>query len=182
MHRGLLAGRLLAFAPPVLLLACVVALPHALQRFGPGMRNQYFREMLTRVDVFGSGWQLTASSLLLAALALALAPRLALWPRLVACAFLCSFAVAGLVLPALAELQQGPVKEAALIARAGRLQVRTWHFNVPSFSVYRGAVTERATELRPGEVFLTRSDELRRLGPVQVLYRKGGVVLARNSS
>jgi hypothetical protein len=50
---------------------------------------------------------------------------------------------------------------------------------VPSFSVYRGAVTERASELRPGEVILTRSDELQRLGPVQVLYRKGGVVLAR---
>jgi hypothetical protein len=104
---------------------------------------------------------------------------MALWPRLAGCGFLCSFAVGGLVLPALAELQQGPVKEAALIARAARLPVRTWHFNVPSFSVYRGAVTERATELRPGEVFLTRSDELQRLGQVQVLYRKGGVVLAR---
>jgi 4-amino-4-deoxy-L-arabinose transferase-like glycosyltransferase len=179
MGRAAPGGRLLAFAPPVLLLGLVVALPHALQRFAPGVRNLYFREMLTRVDVFGPGWQLAASSLLLAALALALAPRLAPWPRLVGCALLCSFAVGGLVLPALAELQQGPVKEAALIVRAGKLPVRTWRFNVPSFSVYRGAVTERASELRPGEVILTRSDELQRLGPVQVLYRKGGVVLAR---
>jgi 4-amino-4-deoxy-L-arabinose transferase-like glycosyltransferase len=179
MGRAAPGGRLLAFAPPVLLLALVVSLPHALQRFAPGVRNLYFREMLTRVDVFGPGWQLAASSLLLAALALALAPRLAPWPRLVGCALLCSFAVGGLVLPALAELQQGPVKEAALIVRAGKLPVRTWRFNVPSFSVYRGAVTERASELRPGEVILTRSDELQRLGPVQVLYRKGGVVLAR---
>jgi hypothetical protein len=59
------------------------------------------------------------------------------------------------------------------------LPVRTWQFNVPSFSVYRGAVTERAAALRPGDVFLTRSDELQRLGEVHVLYRKGGVVLAR---
>jgi 4-amino-4-deoxy-L-arabinose transferase-like glycosyltransferase len=178
-HRAMLSSRRLAFAPPVLLLFAVVALPHALQRFAPGARNLYFREMLTRVEAFGSAWQLTASALFLAGLALALAPRGALWPRLVGCAFLCSFAVGALVLPALAELQQGPVKEAGLMARASGLPVRTWQFNVPSFSVYRGAVTERAAALHPGDVFLTRADELQRLGEVHVLYRKGGVVLAR---
>jgi 4-amino-4-deoxy-L-arabinose transferase-like glycosyltransferase len=183
-HRELLAARrvatrLLALLPPILLLGLVVALPHALERFGPRTRNLYFRDMLTRVEVFGPGWQLAGSALLLVGLALALAPRLALWPRLVGCAFLCSLAVGALALPAVAELQQGPVKEAALIARAQKLQVRTWHFNVPSFSVYRGAVTERASTLRAGDVILTRSDELLKLGRVQVLYRKGGVVLAR---
>jgi hypothetical protein len=84
-----------------------------------------------------------------------------------------------LLLPAVGALQQGPVKEAALLARGAGWAVRTWYFNVPSFSVYRGAVTARATTLRPGEVILTRSDKLRELGPLQVLYRKGGVVLAR---
>jgi 4-amino-4-deoxy-L-arabinose transferase-like glycosyltransferase len=178
-HRAALSSRALAFAPPVLLLLAVVALPHALQRLAPRARNLYFREMLGRDEVFGQAWQLAASALLLAALALALAPRSPLWPRLLGCAFLCSFAVSALVLPAVAQLQQGPVKEAALLARASGLPVRTWQFNVPSFSVYRGAVTERATTLRPGDVFLTRSDELQRLGEVHVLYRKGGVVLAR---
>jgi hypothetical protein len=67
-------------------------------------------------------------------------------------------------------------------ARAAGLPVRTWRFNVPSFSLYRGAVTERAEALRTGDVILTRSDELQRLGDVQVLYRKGGVVLARIQS
>jgi hypothetical protein len=178
-HRAALTSRRLAFAPPLLMLLAVVALPHALHRFAPGTRNLYFREMLTRVDVFGPGWQLSASAVFLAALALALMPRAAVWPRLAGCGLLCSFAVGALLLPALAELQQGPVKEAGLIARAARWPVRTWQFNVPSFSVYRGAPTERAATLRPGEVILTRSDELQRLGEVQVLYRKGGVVLAR---
>jgi hypothetical protein len=105
-----------------------------------------------------------------------------LWPRLVASGLLGSFAVGGLVLPAVAALQQEPVKEAAAYARAAGLPVRTWRFNVPSFSLYRGAVTERAEALRTGDVILTRSDELQRLGDVQVLYRKGGVVLARIQS
>jgi 4-amino-4-deoxy-L-arabinose transferase-like glycosyltransferase len=179
LHRHELHARLLAFAPPVLLLALVVALPHALQRLGPQARNAYFREMLSRPEVFGPGWHFAASALLLCVVALALVPRVPPWPRLLACALVCSLAVGALVLPALAALQQGPVKEAALLARASGLPVRSWHFNVPSFSLYRGAVTERAEVLHAGDVILTRSDELQRLGKVQVLYRKGGVVLAR---
>lgn len=179
MHRHEPLSRLLAFAPPVLFLALVVALPHGLQRFGPGIRNVYFRDMLSRPEVFGPGWQLAASALLLCVVALALPRRVPLWPRLAASGLACSIAVGVLVLPALAALQQGPVKEAALLARAAGLPVRTWQFNVPSFSLYRGAVTERAEVLRKGDVILTRSDEFQRLGAAQVLYRKGGVVLAR---
>jgi hypothetical protein len=76
-------------------------------------------------------------------------------------------------------LQQAPIKEAALFARDAGLPVRTWNFNVPSFSVYRGEVTERAVSPQPGEVLLTRSSALPALGPVEVLYRKGGVMLVK---
>jgi 4-amino-4-deoxy-L-arabinose transferase-like glycosyltransferase len=182
LHRHELQSRVLAFAPPVLFLAFVVALPHLLRRFGPRTHNLYFREMLSQVDVFGTMWQAAASALLLCVVALALMPRGALWPRLAASALLCSLSVGGLVLPALADLQQQPVKEAALYARNAGLPVRTWQFNVPSFSLYRGAVTERAAVLHKGDVILTRADELQRLGAVEVLYRKGGVVLARIQS
>ncbi|TFW31846.1 ArnT family glycosyltransferase [Massilia horti] len=178
-HRQQLASRWLAFTPPVLLLAIVVALPHALQRAAPALRDQYFRDMFARADVFGPLWRLAAVCLLLAGLALALWPRARIWPRLLASGFLCSFAVVGLVLPAAAELQQGPVKEAAQLVRSARLPVRTWQFNVPSFSVYRQAVTKPATTLHPGELILTRSDKLAGMGPAEVVYRKGGVVLAR---
>ena len=88
-------------------------------------------------------------------------------------------ATAVLLLPALAALQQAPVKEAALLARREGWQVSSWRINVPSFSVYRQAVTPPTLAPRPGEVILTRSDALAGLGAVQVLYRKGGVVLVR---
>lgn len=179
VHRHTLESRLLAFLPPVLMLAALVALPHALQWLGPGIHNAYQREALTQPGVFGRGWHVVASALLLAVLALALLPRGALWPRLAIAALLCAFAVGGLLLPALGTLQQAPVKEAALFARGAGLAVRTWHVNVPSFSVYRRAVTTHADVLRRGEVILTRSDKLSELGPLQVLYRKGGVVLVR---
>jgi 4-amino-4-deoxy-L-arabinose transferase-like glycosyltransferase len=182
LQRDAPVSRLLAFAPAVLLLAFAAGLPNALQHFGPRIGNPYYREMLSRTEVFGPAWQPCAAALLLGVLALALVPRAALWPRLAASALLCTFAVGALLLPAVAALQQGPVKEAALLARGSQLAVRTWRFNVPSFSLYRGAVTERAEVLHKGDVILTRSDELQRLGEVQVLYRKGGVVLARIQS
>jgi 4-amino-4-deoxy-L-arabinose transferase-like glycosyltransferase len=178
LGRQSLRSKLLAFAPPVLLLALVAGLPYLLPRLAAQAANPYYREMLSQ-DVFGNGWRLAAFGLLLAALALALLPTGTVWNKLLACGFLCALAVGGLLLPALGALQQGPVKEAAVFARAARLPVRSWNFNVPSFSVYRNAVTPRASVPLPGEVILTRSDELAHLGRVQVLYRKGGVVLAR---
>ena len=179
LHRHALASRVLAFVPPLLMLAFVAAMPMLARRLVPHMPNLYLREMLANVEAFPPGWDYAAVALLLAVLALALMPRTALWPRLAGCALICTFAMGYLALPAIAALQQQPVKEAALFARAMGLPVQTWQFNVPSFSLYRGAVTPRADVLHKGDVVLTRSDELARLGKVEVLYHKGGVVLAR---
>jgi 4-amino-4-deoxy-L-arabinose transferase-like glycosyltransferase len=179
LHRHQLQSRWLAFVPPFLLLAAVIGLPYALQYFGPGIRNDYLREALTQADAFGPGYRTGSAALMLAMLALVLLPRFEVWQKLVACGVLCSLAVGALVLPALGQLQQGPVKQAALLAREGGWPVRTWRFNAPSFSVYRDQVTPRAEVLHAGEIVLTRSSELRFLGPVEVLYRKGGVVLIK---
>ena len=181
-RRRELRSTLLAFAPPLLFLALVAALPRLLERFAPGIRNPYMREALGRTEAFGTAWQLGVLALLAAALGLALWRGAALWRRLAAVGLLCSLALTGLLLPALAELQQGPVKEAALLARRGGWQVHGWRINMPSFSVYRGAVTPATASPRPGQVILTRSDALDALaaqGPFQLLYRKGGIVLAR---
>jgi 4-amino-4-deoxy-L-arabinose transferase-like glycosyltransferase len=179
--RNALRSNLLAFVPPLVFLGLVAVLPHLLQRFAPGGRNQYVREALSRPEAFGPAWDPGAAVLLAAVLGLALWRGATLWRRLAATGLLCSAALGGLLLPALAELQQGPVKEAALLARRAGWDVVSWRINVPSFSVYRNAVTPATRQPRPGQVILTRSDALAELGPVQLLYRKGGVVLARLS-
>jgi 4-amino-4-deoxy-L-arabinose transferase-like glycosyltransferase len=189
-QRHALRSHLLAFAPPLLFLGLVAALPRLLAYLAPASRNPYVREALGRTEVFGTAWPAAALALLAAVLGLALWRGASLWRRLAASGVLCSLALAGLLLPALAELQQGPVKEAALLARRAGWDVHSWRINVPSFSVYRGAVTPAAPAATPpqqvpaqlplrGQVVLTRSDALGALGPVQLLYRKGGIVLAR---
>jgi 4-amino-4-deoxy-L-arabinose transferase-like glycosyltransferase len=185
--RGKVRSNLLAFGPGLLFLAMLAALPLLLRRHAPDLRNAWMREALGRPEAFGSGWQGTAVALLLIALLLACWRRAPLWPRLVALAVACTFAMAALLLPAIGALQQAPVKEAALLARAAGWDVQRWRINVPSFSLYRGAVTPLADPAArrpaPGAVILIHADALEALGPalgpVQTLYRKGGVVLLR---
>ena len=80
LHRESLTSRTLAFAPPLLLLLAVSALPHALARFGPSIGNAYVREALTREGVFSLSYHLSAGALLLALLALIWLPRLPVCP------------------------------------------------------------------------------------------------------
>lgn len=177
----------LAFGPAVLLLAAVAALPWLLGYAVPRIGNAYVREALGRAGVFGAGWHIGAALLLGAALGLALWRRAPPWPRLAACGQLCAAALGGLLLPAVGELQQGPVKEAALLARTHGWTVHAWRINVPSFSVYRAAPTPVTPLPQPGQIVLTRSDALDDLARMaapggqgaRILYRKGGILLLR---
>jgi 4-amino-4-deoxy-L-arabinose transferase-like glycosyltransferase len=184
-ERHALRSRVVALLPALLLLAAVAALPLALRHAAAGARNAYVRDALSRADVFGPAWHTQALALLAGVVLLALWPGPArtggaAWPRLVAAALACAYAFGGLLLPAAAELQQGPVKRAALLARQAGWPVRSWRINVPSFSVYRGAVTPAADAPRAGDVVLTRSDGLAGLpAPSSVLFREGGVLLVR---
>ncbi len=81
------------------------------------------------------------------------------------------------VTPWFGAVLQGPVKEAALIAKELDEPVVSWRFTAPSFSVYREAVTpSRAPEA--GEVALTRIDRVPAEN-VELIYSKGGVALFR---
>jgi len=171
----------LVLAPPLLLLAAVAALPYVLERLAPGIGNAYLREALGRTGVFGAGWRSAAALLLGVALGLALWRAVPLWPRLAATALLGTGALGGLLLPAVGELQQGPVKEAGLLARREGWDVQRWRIDAPSFSVYRAAVTPATSMPQPGQVILTRSSALEApgLAGAHILYRKGGIVLLR---
>ena len=101
------------------------------------------------------------------------------WQHLMATGLVVAGVVAFGLLPTYGEIQQGPTKEAALLARNQGWDVVMWRLDMPSFALYYGDITPlRAPE--PGEVVFTRVTRLERLDlPTEVLYRKGGVVLAR---
>jgi len=101
------------------------------------------------------------------------------WKRLMGAGMVSAGIVALALFPTYGTIQQGPTKEAAELARSERWDVVMWRLDMPSFAVYYGDVTP-LREPRPGEVVFTRVTRLPRLEiPTEVLFEKGGIVLAR---
>jgi hypothetical protein len=84
------------------------------------------------------------------------------------------------VVPIGASLQQGPVKEAAALARERGYDVIMWRLNVPSFSVYYGRPTPTRDPMR-GDIVITKAKRLKDLTGFgyETLYSKHGIVLVR---
>ena len=87
--------------------------------------------------------------------------------------------VAFALVPTWGEIQQGPTKEAAELARTEGWDVVMWRLDMPSFALYYGDITP-LRHPDPGEVVFTRVTRLEGLEiPTEVLFQKGGIVLAR---
>jgi 4-amino-4-deoxy-L-arabinose transferase-like glycosyltransferase len=83
--------------------------------------------------------------------------------------------------PWLGALLNAPTEHAARFAQGIGGPAVQWNIAVPSFSVYRGAITP-SREPRPGELAVTRIDRLRGDVPVEVLFREGGIALVRRAA
>ena len=105
--------------------------------------------------------------------------RWAPWQRLMGAGLITAGIVALALFPTYGAIQQGPTREAARLARSEGWDVVMWRLDMPSFAVYYGDITPlRAPE--PGEVVFTRITRLPQLDvPTQVVFQKGGIVLAR---
>ena len=86
--------------------------------------------------------------------------------------------VNGYVIPLVGSVMQEPIKEAALLAREQRLQVVMWQMTAPSFSVYRGQVTENRNP-EPGEIVITKINKLETVSRHDVLYERNGIIMTR---
>jgi hypothetical protein len=90
--------------------------------------------------------------------------------------------VYGAVVPRVLEVMQAPVKEAGLLARQLDLPTIAYRTNMPSFSVYRNAITPTRPP-RAGDLVFLRVDKLERLAKDfpgltrELVYRRGPVAL-----
>ena len=186
-HRDLLADavkwRWLAFVPPLLLIAALLALPWVIGIAQSQSHKVHeialFKEGRAALDSAYLAWVLAG----LAAMAgLALWTRAALWQRLILAGVVQALVVYGVLVPRVMEVMQGPVKEAALLARGMDLPTVVFRTSMPSFSVYRNAVT-RDRIPRPGELVFLRVDKLPQLArelpdlSQELIYRRGPVAL-----
>jgi hypothetical protein len=117
-------------------------------------------------------------------LALLFWARIGLWQRLVLAGVLQTLLVFGLLVPAVFAVMQEPVKQAGLLARELDRPTVVYRTSMPSFSVYRDAITPEREHPAVGELVFLRIDKLDRLAQavapnrLELRYREGPVALA----
>lgn len=181
IHRDKVRNAWLGVLPALIMMAFFMAAPALLEQAVSQhwVKDAYYIAQLSRVPEAVPTYYLP-----LCALALAMSLMLTIrWKQdaaikvlTVACVQTMLIAVA--FSPLLGEILQGPVKRAALVARADTAPGVLWNFHAPSFSVYREQVTP-PRQAHAGQIALTRIDRLPKDMPVDILFQEGGVLLVR---
>lgn len=177
------SSKLWLFMPQLFLFVVLLLLPEIIDGALPGVKDVYVREMLGEYEShFSLGYRLFFVAAIMFTVWCMGERRFLSSDKLMMSGVVSAFSLSAFLLPVLAGLHQGPIKEAAMLVNekgyADNATIVRWHLNTPSFSVY----TQRVTETRrpqPGEIVLTKSKYLSQIEPYELLYRKGGVVLAR---
>ena len=185
LHRELLASRWLGFVPPVLFMLLLLFLPEVVELAAARAHKPHEVAMFTEGGrVLDGAYRLAVGIGLASLLAIALWRRIGVWHGLLLAGFVQTAVVYGALVPRVFEVLQAPVKEAALLARELDLPTVIYRTSMPSFSVYRQAITP-AREPAPGDLVFLRVDKFDRLGADfpglsrEVIYRRGPVALVK---
>ena len=174
-----LHARFWLLLPALLWYALLLLLPELLDFALPRIQDPFAREMLAdHASWFGMGYRLFFAAALLWTLYNMFETRLSAADKLLLNGLISVLGLSLFVLPVVGEIKQGPIKEAAAIARREGLEPVRWKLNTPSFSVYTEQVMQ-SRRPQPGEVVLTKRKYLQELAEYRLLYQRGGVVLAK---
>jgi 4-amino-4-deoxy-L-arabinose transferase-like glycosyltransferase len=179
-YRTELQNRFLALLPALFLVSFLFFLPGIWRLAEPLVDDEYTRAIMTVAPAaFDLEYRVWTGLALTAVLVLFFLRKWKPWQHLMAAGLVSAGVVAFAFFPTYGEIQQGPTKEAALLARSEGWDVVMWRLDMPSFAFYYGDITP----LRPpetDEVVFTRVTRLNRLEiPTEVVFKKGGIVLAR---
>jgi len=179
-YREDLRSNALALLPALFLTALLFFLPEIWRAVEPRIDDPYTVAIMSVApEAFDLQYRLWTGAGLAGILALLFLVRWRPWQRLMGAGIVVAGVVALGLVPTYGEIQQGPTKEAALLARSQGWDVVMWRLDMPSFALYYEDITP-LREPRPGEVVFTRITRLDDLDiATETLFQKGGIVLAR---
>lgn len=184
LEREAITRKWLALAPSLFFLALLCLLPLVLPHLLPDEEHPYDRGIFEAVlAAIRPSYGIVCGGALLLVIVSLIHRKLDASAATLRAGLAVSVAAWCGVLPLLAAGQQVPVQRAAAKARAMALPTVSYRIHMPSFSVYRSAVTPQRTPLA-GELVFTRLDRLLDLGqetgrPFSIVYQGGGIVLLR---
>ncbi|WP_295004136.1 glycosyltransferase family 39 protein [uncultured Dechloromonas sp.] len=178
--------RWLAYLPLILFALVLAALPEILALAAAKAGKPFEKTLLDGlVLAFSDEARWLLPLLAVVSIGLALWRSLPVWQGVVLAGLLQALVVSAVIAPRAIDVTQGPIREAAQVAKAAGGNVVAWRIIMPSFSVYRQAATPTRVPVE-GELVLTRTDRQHevqallapglRMNPV---YQKRFVTLAR---
>jgi 4-amino-4-deoxy-L-arabinose transferase-like glycosyltransferase len=175
-----LRSRILATLPTVFVLTICLFLPPALGRVVSGLGDDYARIALSDIqNAFSTVYFVfILSGLLIITLSL-LAKKLPIHKLVFLCAFFYLGIYSLFLLPVTATRFHEPVKQVAMQGRDISSPVYMWRCNIPSFSVYRHAVTPKINNPVAGQIIVTKTPELRLIEKYEILHETHGIALAQ---
>ena len=186
LYRPEVERRWLAYLPLILFALLLAALPEILV-FAASKAGKPFEKTLLDglVLAFSDEARWLLPLLAVAVVVLALWRSLPVWQGVVLAGVLQALVVSVVIAPRVIGVTQGPIREAAQVAREAGGPVVAWRIIMPSFSVYRQAATPTRVPV-DGELVLTRTDRRHEvqalLAPgltMRDIYQKSFVTLAR---
>ncbi len=180
-HTEVNPQRWLAVLPATLIAGLLLFLPELLANTVTDSPSPYWQGLLAQSQkVTGTPYRAAAGIYLCALLALLFWPRVQNYWRLIGVAVLQTLFMVSVLLPVVAYTQQGAVKDAARFARhhiTGSTIVMDG-INMPSFTVYREAITPKRAP-QPGEYVFSKDGYLQPIEEYVVVFKQGGLVLAK---
>ncbi len=171
-------NRWLLLLPGSLFFALLLLLPELLAGLVPRLKPDDRLLFADLAQVFGPTYRLWFGGALALSLALFALPRRKLRLGLYTNGVVAALGLALILIPAVGEVQQGPIRQAGKLA-AGLDGPLVMHgVNTPSFQTYAGRQVVKRPP-RPGDLILTRESRLRDLPAAEVIYRERSYVLAR---
>ncbi|HEU0196108.1 MAG TPA: glycosyltransferase family 39 protein [Nevskiaceae bacterium] len=175
--------RVWTLLPALLLALLFAAVPWVLPLIHTPPRQAFQAGIMTLAErSFTPSYYALALADLVLVIGLMARRRLPSWRALLVAAFAQAIVVWWGVVPVLAAAQQAPVREAALLAKKLDKPTVAFGKSLPSFSVYRGAITPHGLPA-PGELVFVSRNSIPALerdlkgAPLKLEYEKGGVAL-----
>jgi len=182
MRHDALKSRWWTLLPALLLFFGLYFLPELLGFAATKTPDTFARDVLAGAPAaFDNGYRMITVAASLIVVGLMLERRLAPALKLAACGVIAVAVLWTAVVPTVAQVQQQPIKDAALLVRQRSEPLVMWRINTPSFLVYSQRLSERR-DPRPGDLVLTKAIYLDELGDYEVLHQEHGIALVLMNS
>ncbi len=182
-HRERLDSRWLAYAPPMVLLVVLFFLSDILTFAASRTQDLHEQALLAElIPMLGFSYHIAIAAALAGFGVLSKWHDCRPWQGLILGGLIQVLVVWGVLAPRLFDALQAPVKEAAELARELDLPTVVYRTSMPSFSVYREAVTPDRPP-QPGDLVFLRIDKLDDLSErydqlrIETRYQRGAVAL-----